>query len=271
MWFGTNTDIHEQKEAEESLRLANLNINRINKTLSQKNKQLEKVNQLNETLIYMIAHDLRNPVANTEIVIDMLDRISDGPQQKQWLRILSTLVERQKSLLNGLVELIREQPSGELQPSEICLEEVIEDVIEDYERELLACGGKVAYNCKAAPVVNHVKSFVYSILKNLISNSIKYRREDEPLLININSRRTNKYVNLSIQDNGIGINIKSHGKIIFQPFKRVASQGEGIGVGLYLTKNLIEKFGGYIRVESTPGVGTIFNCYFLEKEKSTTA
>ena len=113
----------------------------------------------------------------------------------------------------------------------------------------------------------YVETFLYSILKNLISNEIKYKK-DVPLQINIKGRKEDGFVILKVKDNGIGIDLNKYEKQIFKPFKRFTNTVEGTGVGLYLIKNMISRNGGEIKVESEPGKGTTFYCYLKEYKYS---
>src|SRR5690606_34174010 len=94
-----------------------------------------------------------------------------------------------------------------------------------------------------------------------LSNAIKYRSEERPLVINVSTRQSNKYVILSIQDNGLGMS-KDQQQKLFSMFKRFHTHVEGTGIGLYIVKRIVENKKGMIQVESEEGKGTTFNIYF---------
>ena len=97
------------------------------------------------------------------------------------------------------------------------------------------------------------------IFENLISNALKFSREGELPIINIDCCLVGKYWEVCVQDNGIGISEKYHEKI-FLLFSRLHGRQkyEGTGIGLSMCKRAVERFGGKIWVESEVGVGTRF-------------
>jgi signal transduction histidine kinase len=109
-----------------------------------------------------------------------------------------------------------------------------------------------------------VQGFIFSVLKNLISNAIKYRDDERALQIELESKRENDKVLVTVKDNGIGIDLKKYGDRLFKVFSRLTDRADGTGIGLYIVRNLVEGNGGSIKVESEPGKGTTFYCYLKE-------
>ncbi len=97
------------------------------------------------------------------------------------------------------------------------------------------------------------------VFMNLIGNALKYRREGVPPAISVSARRTNGMVEFAVADNGIGIEPQYHDQI-FEMFRRLHThdQYEGTGIGLAVVKRIVERHGGRVRVESTPGEGSTF-------------
>jgi signal transduction histidine kinase len=108
--------------------------------------------------------------------------------------------------------------------------------------------------------------YLYSILTNLITNSIKYSAE-QPLKIIIHSFRENDRVYLEFMDNGIGIDLEKHRDKLFKPFQRFTEKSEGKGIGLSIISHLIAKNGGNLSIESEPGQGCKFICCLIEYDK----
>jgi len=107
-----------------------------------------------------------------------------------------------------------------------------------------------------------VKSFLQSILLNLMSNSIKYKRKDVPLQIAIHTEvTTDLYVCLTFADNGMGFDLEKNRDKVFHLYKRFHPQIEGKGLGLHLVKTQVELMAGKIEVESTIDQGTVFRIY----------
>ncbi|MFI0431051.1 ATP-binding protein [Mariniflexile sp. HMF6888] len=109
-----------------------------------------------------------------------------------------------------------------------------------------------------------IKSYIYSIFYNLISNSIKYRRPNESLEIAIESYIVEKKIILTFQDNGLGIDLKKNGDSLFGLYKRFhKDKAEGKGMGLYMVKVQVEKLDGKISVKSELNQGTKFTIVLI--------
>ena len=113
-----------------------------------------------------------------------------------------------------------------------------------------------------------LKSYIYSIFYNLISNSIKYRKPNVAPMIKIKSRSLENGVELIFIDNGLGIDIKRYKDKIFGLYKRFHENAEGKGLGLFMVKTQVETLGGTINIESEVGKGTKFIVFF-DKESIT--
>jgi signal transduction histidine kinase len=114
----------------------------------------------------------------------------------------------------------------------------------------------------AVESVQAVRSYVQSILFNLLSNALKYRSPDRTLRVRVQTHREDGYVRLSVADNGMGIDLEKHGPKLFGLYRRFHTHVEGKGLGLHLIKTQIEALEGKVTVESREGAGTTFNIYF---------
>jgi signal transduction histidine kinase len=107
-----------------------------------------------------------------------------------------------------------------------------------------------------------VRSYVQSILYNLVSNAIKYRSPDRPLQIDVHTFPEGGFICLEVKDNGLGIDLEKNQQKMFGMYKRFHKQIPGKGLGLHLVKTQIEAVGGSIAVESEKGKGTTFKVLF---------
>ena len=110
--------------------------------------------------------------------------------------------------------------------------------------------------------VNVVPSYLESILLNLMTNAIKYRSADRDPQIRLSAETEGDYTVLSVQDNGIGIDLDTHGKKLFGMYKTFHSNKDARGLGLFITKTQVEAMGGKIVVDSKPNEGSTFKIYF---------
>jgi signal transduction histidine kinase len=112
------------------------------------------------------------------------------------------------------------------------------------------------------PLIRYPKVYLESILYNLVSNALKYADPERAPVIEINTHFENNRVVLTVKDNGLGIDLKKHGEQIFKLNKVFHKGFDSRGVGLFMTKNQLETFGGQIAVRSQPGEGTAFTVRF---------
>jgi signal transduction histidine kinase len=117
------------------------------------------------------------------------------------------------------------------------------------------------WNFTQAESITYIEAYLSSIMKNLLTNAVKYHASRRPLTIDIHTKKVDGVTLLTITDNGIGIDLIRNKDKVFKAFKRFTEQAHGTGVGLYIIKNIVEKNGGTIHVESQPDKGTTFKVY----------
>ena len=111
-----------------------------------------------------------------------------------------------------------------------------------------------------------VKSYIYSIIYNLISNAIKYRLPGVPLQIHLQTTQGGKFICLLVRDNGMGVDLVKNGSKIFGLYKRFhGSTIPGKGMGLNLVKTHAESLGGHVEVESKVNEGAVFKVFILKE------
>ena len=123
-------------------------------------------------------------------------------------------------------------------------------------------------NISNPPTIEGDNNQIHQLIVNLIFNSLKYKSEGKPPIINIfGKKKENNYWEISIQDNGIGFDEK-YADRIFKPFQRLhgRSKYEGSGLGLTICKKIVERHNGTISALSKPGVGTTFILTLPEKQ-----
>jgi signal transduction histidine kinase len=139
----------------------------------------------------------------------------------------------------------------------VSLVEIFDDVKSSLSNMIVQSNAVIKANFEVTEV-NFVKSFIYSIFLNLISNSIKYRKENIPPLIKIASSRIGDKLYITFKDNGLGIDLATKGPDLFGLYKRFHSHVEGKGLGLFMVKTQIESMKGKISVTSNVSEGTEF-------------
>ena len=250
LWVGTSTDIHDQK---------------MQRTLLIKqNKKLDEINKYLDNFVHTVAHDLRSPVANIIGLLQLLTIKEEDSRNISIKEKLNTSVERLDSTLKGMIQLIEVQSISGSNTQLLSLKDVFEDIASEFTSTLQDIEHSVTSDFESCQPIRYIKPYLESIFRNLISNSIKYRRDDVPLQISVGCRQEGEFVLIHHQDNGIGIDLQKHGKNLFKPFVRFTQKAQGKGIGLHIINNMLQKNGGKVEVESEVGEGTTFKLYLKE-------
>lgn len=228
---------------------------RLSRILKRKNENLKQ-------MAYLIAHDLRNPLNTISLSCEMFADEEHSEEDNQFISMIRRSASRMLNIIEGVQKNIEEDPDIPVAASQIDLKQVMEDLLEQFSSYLSKIDGEVVTNFEVKEFY-YPQIYLYSILSNLLSNSIKYRSE-QPLKVSIENRREGNEICFIYSDNGTGIDLKKHKKNLFKPFERLTSGGDGKGLGLSIVHHLISRNGGKITVDSEPGKGTTFTCYLIE-------
>ena len=231
-------------------------IKRLNQILEKKNENLKQI-------AYTLAHDLKNPLTTIRLSTEAAESAGDLSEKDVFLKLVAKSGERIWAIIDGLQKNIEYDPDIAMSADEVKLDDIAADLLEQFSPYLSKKNGTLAFNFDEVNTIKYPKVYVYSILSNLISNSIKYA-SDDPLVVKINAIKENKKVVLIVADNGIGMDMDKVGGNLFKPFHRFTDQAEGQGMGLSIVRYFITKNGGHIKVNSKPGKGTTFYCHLVE-------
>jgi len=243
-WFGTATDIQDQKMAEEKLRL-------YTEKLKISNRELQE-------FAYVASHDLQEPLRKIQAFGDSLLE-SAAPlddHQRDYLGRMRNAAARMRAMVDSLLQLSRITTQGH--PFvRVDLAQVADDVLSDLEYQINRTGGKVQVD--DLPVLEGDPLQMHQLLQNLIGNALKYHYPDTPPVIKVYANLLPSHVQILVEDNGIGFNPDEIGRI-FQPFQRLVgrSQFEGSGIGLAICRRIVERHSGEITAKSEPGKGSVF-------------
>ncbi|HEY8933775.1 MAG TPA: two-component regulator propeller domain-containing protein [Cyclobacteriaceae bacterium] len=237
-----------------------------NRTLDQevqeRTKELVEYNQQLEQFAFIAAHNLRAPVARILGLGQVLDLPRTNPDEEKM--IVNKLVRTTEELdnvvrdLNTILE-IRKNNTHVL--GRIDLTEELNIIKANLQHEIAETQTKISADFSAVNVIYTAKPYLDSILINLIHNAIKYRDTNRRPTIQLKTELHEEHICLSINDNGLGIDLELHQRNIFNLYKRFHSHVEGKGIGLYLVKTQVAALGGKIEVESKVNVGTTFKVY----------
>lgn len=257
-WFGSNTDFDEIIKAQEQLKAFSNELEIKVRELDNAITDLKRSNQELEQFAYVASHDLQEPLRMVSSYTQLLERrYKDQLDQdaKDFIFYAVDGANRMQRLINDLLDYSRVTTKGK--PFlKLDLASVLGHAIANLQKRVQETG---------ALIVNEDLPFVYGddvqlvrVFQNLLDNAMKFIGT-EPPRINVSSKTLEDKIQISISDNGIGID-KIYSDRVFTIFQRLHNKIEypGTGIGLAICKRTIERHGGKIWFESEPGKGTTF-------------
>jgi len=246
-------------------KLAQQQLKQVNQELESHIKKLIKSNSELEQYAYVASHDLQEPLRAITTFLTLLDLKYKDVLDETGQKYLNFAVDGSMHMRQLILDLLDLSKIGR---NEEVLEEVdINDIINGIKNDesLIIEGKNVSFSVQNMPILKAPKSNIYQVFSNLISNSLKYSKDGLPLEIKIAIKDLNNHWQFSVADNGIGIEPEYFEKI-FIVFQRLHGREKysGTGVGLAITKKIIENLGGKIWVDSSIGKGSTF--YFTIKK-----
>ena len=239
-------------------------VHMVARDISEKAQQQQEIFAQNQDLqqfTYIVAHNLRAPLANALGLVALLGQEPAGTPEFEHARTyLHTSLQQLDQVVLDINTILAVRDKVDLAaPEPVLLADVVAQVRHSLQAVLDECGGTLR---AAIPAGFHVcgnRAYLYSILFNLLSNAIKYRDAHRPLHVELTATTAaGQGQVLTVADNGLGIDLAQAGPDVFKLYKRFHPQHPGRGVGLYLTKTHVESMGGRIGVQSRVGEGTQF-------------
>ena len=231
----------------------------VQQELDKKNEILSRVNADLDNFVHTASHDLLEPLNNIEASIGLMDDMSlDNPDFKPFMAVIKDSVKKFGQLVKQISAVARIEDES-LFTELVEVDEIIENVLWSLSDKIRQTGARIDIDLKVSHI-HFSRKNLRSILFNLVSNGIKYH-SDQPPVVTIQTMPSNEFTVLSVSDNGTGIT-QSDIEKIFYKYKRLRTDQDGQGIGLFLAKKIIDAAGGNIRVESTPGIGSNFEIYF---------
>jgi PAS domain S-box-containing protein len=237
-WFGTGTDIDEQKRVEDALRRANQDL---------------------EQFAYSASHDLQEPLRTIKIYGELLTK-RYGPkldgQAFEFLEYLRTGATRMEVLVGDLLAYTQ-VTLLDVAPEATDANEVLAATFASLAGAIKESGAQITSDPLPSPRIPRIH--LQQLFQNLIGNAIKYRDLNRTPVLHVSGQQERGSWIFSVRDNGIGIDpeYKEH---IFGLFKRLhtADEYSGTGIGLAICQRIVERYHGRIWVESEPGEGSTF-------------
>ncbi|MGZ3840298.1 MAG: chemotaxis protein CheB [Flavisolibacter sp.] len=275
-WFGTFTDVHDQKSMSDILEQK---VKERTEKLQEINLELEASN--NELLQFasIASHDLKEPLRKIHMFSNLIRERYHKEFPQEALGYMDRIIRasaRMTKLINDLLAFTR--LSGESRFEETDMNVIVDEVLSDLE--LLISEKNADFEIDELPEAEIIRAQMRQVFQNIISNALKFSRADVPPFVKITAIRVSglsfndgfdeqgAYCRITIQDNGIGFD-NQYAEKIFTIFQRLHGweKYDGTGIGLAITKKIIEKHGGIITAKSHEGQGASFIIVIPLKQK----
>jgi len=238
-----SNDISDRKKAETNL--------------EKRNRELIKTNSELDRFVYSVSHDLRSPLTSILGLISFIETESKEIDTLKHAELIRISINRLDDFIKNILSYSRNNRTGIL-VEQISPNEMVLDIVDSLQRMKEAKGIRFEIEITEQKLFYTDKLRFTTIIKNLISNAIKYhKKEEDDRFVKIFGYSDNENLHFSIVDNGIGIDPAYHQKI-FEMFFRLSGK-DGSGIGLYIVKDAVEILQGSIEVQSEKGIGTKFN------------
>ena len=251
-WVSIQRDITEEKKQE-------VEKEQLIRELTQNNKDLQQFS-------YITSHNLRAPLSNLTGLLNLIEDIPiEDPELKEILDGFNKSTHLLNDTINDLVKVIIIKDNPSIEKEELMLKDIFEDVFSQLDFLIGLHKPIIKIDFDGVSFLNTNKSYLESILLNLLTNAIKYKSATRKLKINITANQMDDSVVLIFKDNGIGIDLERNRDKIFGLYQRFHDYPDSKGLGLYLVKSQVETMGGTIGIESTVNIGTTFTLTFKNK------
>ncbi len=233
----------------------------------------KKLSAIKNDFINNMTHELKTPISTVSLASEMLGD-SSIEKSKDQINHYTRIIKEENQRLGLLVENILQTAvldKGEfkLRPQEVDVHEIIDRATSNVRLQVEKRGGELHIDKKAQENILYAdRIHLTNIIYNLVDNALKYSEQNPT--IKITTENINGGIQISVSDNGIGIN-KENQKKIFETFYRVPAGNihnvKGFGLGLSYVKAAVEKHGGTVAVESEIGKGSTFKIFFPSRER----
>lgn len=209
-----------------------------------------------------VSHELKTPLTAIKVLSDSLVLEPDVPIEmyREFIADINSEIDREAKIVNDLLSLVKlDKTSGELNIAEVNINELLEIILKRLKPLALKRGIEMVFESYRTVLAEIDEVKMSLVFTNLIENAIKYNRDGGRVMVSLNADY--KYFYVKIEDTGIGIPEEEQG-LIFDRFYRVdkarSRETGGTGLGLSITKSAVQMHKGAIKVQSIPGVGSIF-------------
>jgi len=224
-------------------------------TLEKQRQNLRDADRMREMFIAVLGHDLRSPLNGIYMAAQLLLRRSDSDETSELLQRILRNSKRMGRMIEQLLDATRFRVNGSvaLAPERTELDRLAAEVVSEFEHER----ARIRLDVRGDTAGNWDVDRLMQILTNVVGNAARHSPPESPILIHLDGEREHT-VELRVQNGGLPIPDEVQ-RVLFEPFRSPNLRrrgGEGLGLGLYITHQLVQAHGGTISVESNHHMGT---------------
>lgn len=218
-------------------------------------EELIKANKELDSFVYSVSHDLRSPLLSVKGLMTLMKQTDmKDAQFGKYIDVAEKTLIHLDDTIREILAYSKNSRLG-LKLEIFDVKDMVEAIFGDVK---FSTSDDLHFNCdiQGSSMLNSDRSRLNTVLRNLIGNAVKYRKPDATdSFVNFTMKREGKNILMEVEDNGEGISAENLNKV-FEMFYRGTNTGQGTGLGLYICKEVLEKLGGKIDIQSTLSVGT---------------
>jgi len=235
-----------------------------NNTLHLEELQAQQEHKIQTSLHEVIERTQLLETSNT-FLVEFIEGALSNIDKYVKVGTLSTNLSVLKPLLTRAKEVMDYQKDADKLIREIDVKDIFMEVKSSLQTSIKSTKADIRYTFGKHRKIRYVKTHLYEIIYTLLHNALIYRKQDQPLEIRIKTEQQEDFFIFSLTDNGIGIDLKKQGHLLFKPFKQLLEDSEGLGLSLSMIDNLVRKTGGRIEVDSQLGMGSTFKVFIVNE------
>lgn len=254
-------DLTAQKAIQREIEALN---NELDARVRMRTRELEAANRNLEAFAYSVSHDLKAPLRGIEgysrlLASDYSDTLP--AEAREYVDLIRVASERMDRMIEDILAYSRVQ-MRQLKPVRIEVRELVHQLLAEFEPQL-RMGVALEQDIEAG-VLETDREGLMQVLRNFLSNALKFARRAEAPNVSIRGRRRGRGYRFAVRDNGSGFDMRYHDRI-FEIFHRLpgSEDSDGTGIGLAIAARAAERLGGRVWAESAPGQGATF---FFEQQ-----
>jgi signal transduction histidine kinase len=241
-------DISRQVQAEQRLKIQA-------EELAATNKELEE-------FAWLSSHDMKSPILSLEGLINMMEKNKAiKPEFSNLFEMAKSSTQQMRKTIMALNSIIAFRKTLKTERQKIKIAEIWSDTVTGIQQQVQSSGAQIDADFSGCPTIFYPPVHLKSILQNLLTNAIKYKRKGQPPVIHVRTFVEGNTPVLEFRDRGMGIDLNQYRDKLYGLFQRFHTHTEGMGIGLHMIHSIVRSYNGHILIKSKINQGTLFKIY----------